>query len=122
MIQNFCKLRKKAVPSSPFWRKGICSNDEFLAELSKRYTVEVASCRRLLKKYPLSLLIKYYKDSCMPGYQLLRKETRSKIDQELARRHAEYLLREPKQMILSPEETKFTGITNITKKNRISEL
>lgn len=122
MIQNFCKLRKRSVPSSPFWRKGISSNDEFLAELSKRYTVEVSACRQLLKKYPLSILIKYYKDSCMPGYKLLRKETRERIIAELEKRHAEYLARQPKQVILSPEDAKFTGVKNISKKNRISEL
>jgi len=120
MIANMCKLRKRPYPNSPFWRKDIAKNDPNLTELAKRYSVEVAACRNLLKKYPLSILIKYYKKSCMPGYKLLRKETRQKIDAELELMLASYEINKPTQVTVEP--TSFVGIKQSLTKNKLSGL
>jgi hypothetical protein len=122
MVSNLCKLRKRPLPSSPFWRKGIACNDPFLTELAKHYSIEVAGSRRLLKKYALSVLLKYYKDSCMPGFILLRKETKVKITTELDSRQAEFDLNKRIQVAVKVEDNIFLGVAQTTRKNVLSEL
>lgn len=83
MIKNYCLLNKQAVPNCPFWRKDIAANSANLQALAKRYGVEVSAARKLLQYYGPGVIMKYYEESKMPGFAMLKNETKGKVLLEL---------------------------------------
>lgn len=79
MIRNWCLIAKKPVPNCPFWRKEIAEKSPELKELAKRYGAELPAARNLLKVFGPGVLMKYYQESKMPGFTMLRDETKGKV-------------------------------------------
>lgn len=79
IIKNYLIMIKKPLPNCPFWRKDIAKEDNFLTELSKRYCIELANMKNLLKCFSGDVIAKYYTESKRTGFKMLRKENQMDV-------------------------------------------
>lgn len=86
MIRNWLLINKKPVPNCPFWRKDIASRSAELQDLSKRYVAELTAAKKLLCYFGPGVIMKYYQESKMPGFTMVKDETKGKILLELFKR------------------------------------
>lgn len=77
LIGNFINMRKMNRPACPFWRKEICQNDPVLLELSKRYGIELAAMKNLLKVFDGDIIAKCITENRKVGFKLLKKENQA---------------------------------------------
>lgn len=90
LIVNFLKWQKKPMPSSPFWRKDIATGDKGLAELSKKYQVELVGVRNLLTLFSPKVLAEDFINNRRVGVKMVKKETQQKILFDLYQLHLKY--------------------------------
>lgn len=79
IIRNFQKMRNKPLPNCPFWRKEISCNSPELAELCKKYQLELIGVKQLLKKFDGDIIVKFYLESKRTGFKGLKKVNQVKI-------------------------------------------
>lgn len=77
LIGNFINMKKWNRPACPFWRKEICENDDTLLELSKRYSIELAAMKNLLKVFDGDIIAKCITENRKVGFKLLKKENQA---------------------------------------------
>lgn len=100
MIRNWLLINKKPIPNCPFWRKDIAANSVDLQDLSKRYVAELTAARNLLKYFGPGVIMKYYQETKMPGFTMLKNETKGKVLLELYTRQ-----NKAKEILLTQETT-----------------
>ncbi len=122
LICNYVKVRKKAMPTCPFWRKEYAT-DEFLQDLNEKYVLELIGIKDLLHVFDPEVLSKYIVDKFCISFKMLKKETQQAHFYELVRRQIKFSKETAKLKVTPVNKVEYAPSSSYnTTKGRASSL